>query len=178
MDFLAKSLSDVQRKKLIWRSMWIAILKCLSESFIHLIPPNGTIFILRLLDFLLDVNKIAKKGLMSYISQIFKTFVKPHLIDPNVLFHFSTTVKEADALLLSGSNSKCVKFPDKDVYIINKHACISDVQKLDHEIFKGIDFHVLSDRDKNQGTDGINSYPVRDNGGAVAKTAIGWIILW
>ncbi len=85
---------------------------------------------------------------MSLISQIFKTFVKPHWVDPNVLFHFPTSMKEADALLLSGLNSMFVNFPVEDVYIVNNHACISLVQKLDHSMALGIDFHFLSVNDE------------------------------
>ncbi len=81
---------------------------------------------------------------MNLISQIFKTYVKPHSIDPNVLFHFPTTMTEANALLLSGSHSMHVNFPVQDIYIINKHAFISFVQKLDHAMAHGIDFHLLS----------------------------------
>ncbi len=155
-----------------------------------LIPFSGTIFILQLLDFLLDVTKNGQIGLLILISQIFKTFVKPHSIDPNVLFHFPTTMREADTLLLRGSNRMYVNFPVKDVYIINKHACISLVQKLDHSMAHGIDFLLSSNGDWNQGTEGINNYPaaielqhmvkryVRGNDREVADTAIRWIILW
>ncbi len=117
--------------------------------------------------------------------QISKTFVKPHSIDLNILFHFPTTLKEADTLLLSGSNSMYANFPVEDVFTINKHACISLVQKLDHAIAHGIDFHILSDGDGNQGTGGINDYPtvleleirvkryVMDNNGELENIAIG-----
>ena len=68
-----------------------------------MIPMSGTILILQLLDVLLDVTKKRQIGLMNLISQIFNTFVKPQSVNPNVSFHFPTTMKEADALLLSGS---------------------------------------------------------------------------
>ncbi len=99
-------------------------------------------------------------------------------------------MKEADALLLSGSNSMYVNFPVEDMYTINKHACISLVQKRDHAMAHGFGFHFLSDSDGNQGTGGINNYPaameledrvkryVMDNNREVENTAIGRIILW
>ncbi len=83
-----------------------------------------------------------------------------------------------------------VNFPIKDVYTINKHACISLIQKLDHALALGIDFHFLNDGDGNHGKGGINDYPialelekrvkayVMENNGELHKTAIGWIILW
>ncbi len=126
---------------------------------------------------------------MSLVSQIFKTFVKPHSVNPNVLFCFPTTMKEADELLLSGLNSMFDNFPIKDIYTINNHACISLVQKLDHAMAHGIDFHFLNDGDGNQRKGGINDYPaslelensvkgyVMENNREVKKTAIGWIIL-
>ncbi len=82
---------------------------------------------------------------MSLISQIFKAFVKSHSVNPNELFHFPTSIKEADAFLLSGLNSVFVNFPVEDVYVINNHTFISLVQKLDHEMAHGIDFHFLYD---------------------------------
>ncbi len=100
---------------------------------------------------------------MSLISQIYNTFVKPHLVNTDVLFHFLTTMKEADALLLSGSNSMFVNFPVEDVYPINKHACISLIQKLDHAMAHGINFHFLNDGDGNCGKGGINNYPAALN---------------
>ncbi len=45
---------------------------------LSMIPIDGTILILQLLNVLLDVTQKRQKGLMSLISQIFKTFVKPH----------------------------------------------------------------------------------------------------
>ncbi len=96
---------------------------------------------------------------MSLISQIFKTFVKTHLVDPNVLFHYPTSMKEADALFLSGLNSMFVNFPVEDVFIISNHVCISLVQKLDHTMAHGIDFHFLYDGDGNCKSCGINDYP-------------------
>ncbi len=77
---------------------------------------------------------------MKLISQIFKTLIKPHSIYPNASFHFPITMKKADTLLLSGSNSMYVNFPIEDIYTIN--VCISLVQKLDHAIdHHEIDFH-------------------------------------
>ncbi len=120
------------------------------------------------------------------ISQIFKTFVKPHSVNPDVPFHFPTTMREADALLLSDSNSMLVNFPIEDVYTINNHACISIIQKLDHALAHGINFHFLCDGDGNHGVGGINDYTaaiklenrvkgyVMKNNGEVEKTAIRW----
>ncbi len=83
-----------------------------------------------------------------------------------------------------------VNFPVEDVYIINNHSFISLVQKLDHAMAHGIDFHFLYDEDGNWKRGGINDYPaalelenrmkryVRENYGEVEKTAIGWIIHW
>ncbi len=127
---------------------------------------------------------------MSLISQIFNTFVKPHSVNTNALFHFSTTMKEADALLLSGSNSMFVNFPIEDIYTIDKHACISLIQNIDHAMAHGINFQFLNDGDGHCGKGGINDYPaalelenrvkayVNENNGEVDKTAIGLIILW
>ncbi len=68
-------------------------------------------------------------------------------------------MKEADALLLSGSNSMFVNFPIEDVYTINNHACISLIQKLDHAMAHGINFHFLYDSDGSCRKGGINIYP-------------------
>ncbi len=116
---------------------------------LSMIPISGTILILPLIDVLLDVTKKDKKGLMSLISQIFKTFVKPYFINSNVLFHFPTTMKEADVLLLCGSNSIFVNFPIEDVYTFNNHAYISLIQKLYHSMAHGIHFHFIYDGDGN-----------------------------
>ncbi len=64
------------------------------------------------------------------------------------------------------------------------------IQKLNHALAHGIDFHFLNDGDGNYGKGGINDFPialelenrvkqyVMENNGEVQKTAIGWIILW
>ncbi len=59
---------------------------------LSMIPVSGTILILQPLDVLLDVTK-RQKGFMGLMSQMFNTFVKPHLVDPNVSFHFPTSMK-------------------------------------------------------------------------------------
>ncbi len=127
---------------------------------------------------------------MSLIPQIFKTFVKPHSVNPDFTFHFPSTMREADALLLSGSNSIFVNFLVEDVYTINNHACISLIQKLGHGMAHGIDFHFLYDADGNRWKGFINDYPaalesanrvkglIMEDNGEVEITAIGWIILW
>ncbi len=53
---------------------------------------------------------------MILISQIFKTFIKPHSIYPNISFYFPTYMKEADALLLSGLNYMYSNIPIEDIY--------------------------------------------------------------
>ncbi len=68
---------------------------------LSMIPISGTILILQLLNVFLDVTK-KQQGSISLISQIFKKFVKPHSVNSNVLFHFNTSMKEDDVLLLSG----------------------------------------------------------------------------
>ncbi len=156
---------------------------------LSMIPISGTILILQLLNVSFWMSQKTQNGSMSLISQIFKTFVEPHLVDFNALFHFPTSMKEADALILSGSNSMFVNFPVEDVYIINSYAHISLVQKLDHAMAHRIDFHFLYDDDVNWKRGGMNDYQaalelenrvkgfVRENNGEVEKTAIGWIIL-
>ncbi len=143
-----------------------------------------------MLDFVLDLTKRQQISFMTLEGNIFKSFVKPTLMNPNINIYFPTTIKEADSFLLSRVNSMYQNFLVEDVSIVFRYACISLSQKLDHAMAHETNYHFIVDKNGNCGNGGMNNYPtsrqleerlkryVDGCRGKVAATAIGWIILW
>lgn len=130
---------------------------------------------MEMLDFIMDLTRKRQSSFMNLIGHVFKSFVNPISIYASIKIHFPTTVRDADSKLLSGVHSSYRNFPVEDVYMINKHACISLSQKLDHAMAHGIEFHFLVDENRNHGIGGINNYPAaRDLGESERIHARAW----